>query len=345
MNQERTKNIISNFLKHAKEVSVPSISHAPNKKLIEFITKSYENPERNKIKCILNAITYISFVEFSETLAICVKSFESGMHDKVYTLGLFSNTGGVMDSDVELDKTIGYNNIHLNKSSLWVSYQVFNLFDTKPSLDQDFRKIRDLVICDDVAYTGRQIESTISWYIKILKSCGNSNVQLHVIIPYISKYAYEYLILLINQQNIVKVTIYFHQNLNDIDTLIKNEASRNGLKVTFEDLKQTFLCIFRNTGHDTQGYYFQHKFPDGRSFVGHYFSPHSVWNGGDIGDRYLVFKKYKYIQNRKTPQLDNFVQFLVDNHTILTFEEFKMVVAGTEWFGVSDIFGCIDPFI
>lgn len=249
-------------LKVAPDLKVPSA--APNHAAsLDYIDKACKS--RVALDILLQGITHVSFDTWKEKLQDVVGRLD---RDLDYTLCLYSNAGGVLNLDAkekyapgtELFKD-GYDELAVfcAKSNFWVSALVYCMMkkqELKVSISNDFDQ-KDLLICDDALYSGNQMHNTLAYYTRF-------DNKIHVLAPYCSAEAQQLI-----AKSFPRVNLIIGETMRNYKTIIEEGLQRPvNQGFTVDDVITMMRALFPGAIQpQLNWYYFDHKWPDGKSFV------------------------------------------------------------------------------
>ena len=226
--------------------------------------------EKNRVvvDIFLNGIKHVSYDTFIEVLRKATLTLDKS---RSYMLCLYSDTGGVLRNDgvapgtSVLDYTdSGSVGVFCAKSNFWVSALVYCIlkkqgYDVR--ISTEFDKGDDvLLICDDALYSGKQMFATIDYYAQFKRD-------ICVLVAYCS----------VEGQARIKKRESDHGDGNHNVQFVVGETMINHTVIIAEGLKRlnssltvddvTKLLGENHLGYYLNWYYFDHKWPDGASFV------------------------------------------------------------------------------
>jgi hypothetical protein len=249
-------------LKVAPTLEVPSA--APNLTVMQnYISKACTS--KVALDILLNGITHVSYDTFKDKLQEVVNKLDRTLD---YTLCLYSSDGGVLNLDAKKTYAPGtepfkYDSrtiaVFCTKSNFWVSALVYCMMTKqgyKVSISTDFDQ-ENLLICDDALYSGSQMRNTLEYYTRFDR-------KIYVIVPYCSAEAQDLML-----ANFPKVNLLIGEKMRNYRTIIEDGLKRHpksGLNVDGV-ITQISSFIPGAITPARNWYYFDHKWPDGASFI------------------------------------------------------------------------------
>lgn len=124
------------------------------------------------------------------------------------------------------------------------------------SISNDFDQ-KDLLICDDALYSGNQMHNTLSYYTRF-------DHKIHVLAPYCSAEAQQLI-----AKSFPRVNLIIGETMRNYKTIIEEGLQRSGNRgFTFDDVIAKMGALIPGVIMPRLNwYYFDHKWPDGKSFV------------------------------------------------------------------------------
>jgi hypothetical protein len=248
----------------APRLDVPSA--APNQNAIRnYINNTCKS--QVSLQILLEGIVHVPFDTFKEKLQDVVNKLD---YQKSYTLCLYSNDGGVLNV-AAMDKyapgTKPFDDgdhrlaVFCAKSNFWVSALVYDLMTTKGytvNISTDFDQNNSvLLLCDDALYSGNQMYYTLDYYTQF-------DNKICVLVPYCSAEAQKKLI----GQKFKQVELVIGETMRNYRTIIEEGLKLHNSQLTVDDvITQMRALIPGAIQPQLNWYYFDHKWPDGESFV------------------------------------------------------------------------------
>lgn len=133
-------------------------------------------------------------------------------------------------------------------------------FDDAKGLEQVLRAnpdITELVLFDDATYSGSQLSSHVRETERLVEQFGRK-VRFHIVVPYISSYAYKEL------SNNPAIVIHNHERVLTFDEMVDSAENKETILAMYPELTGCIGCGDLST---RRLIYFQHKVADSLSII------------------------------------------------------------------------------